>query len=70
MCQRRLFHTVGIPAAVATGVITGSHPAVTRKSVSGNAAANLNAIAAAEARLAVYLRRVSAIHAAKAQLYS
>ena len=67
--QRRLFHTVGIPAAVAAGVITGSHPPVTRRSVNGNAAANLNALIAAEARLAVYLRRVSAIHAAKAQLY-
>ena len=31
--QRRLFHTVGIPAAVVAGMITGSHPAVTRKSV-------------------------------------
>ena len=68
--QRKLFRTVGIPSAVATGVITGSHSAVTRKSVNGNAAANLKAIAAAEARLAVFLRRVSAIHAAKAQLYS
>ena len=70
VAQRRFYVSIGLAPSLVSKLVTAGTKHVTRSSVDGNAFAKLNAWATTASRVAGFLRRVSAIHAAMARLYS